>query len=290
MEQREYGYLFKSALIILNTLQKKDSLQMDLVQLTDYTISDLLKKDVVLPSLYKERFEAYAREYNIDFHDDAFVAHSNEETIQKANDLLSSTNEKIVKLSSTTQDAQDAIRDGDSEKLQRVSSEVEQLKNEMKQLQARVYTDPLTGKYNRQWVSDIFLDNNGMFDNSGSLIFVDLDKFKFINDTYGHNVGDKVLIYISNFLEKKFTNCELIRFAGDEFVLFSSSTHIDTLLQSFAQASRELTQKKIKATNGDLLELDFSFGIASYVKGENLKSIIAVADKLMYQNKHSKKC
>ncbi len=262
---------------------------MNLEELTDLTISDLLKRDVVLPSLYKERFEALAKENNVNFEDEDFITHSSEETIQKANDLLDSTHTHIAKLSSSTQDAQDAIRDGDDAKLQRVSQEVALLKDEMKQLQARIYTDPLTGKYNRQWISDTVLDSEGMFQDDGALTFIDLDRFKFINDTYGHTVGDKVLIYIANFLEKAFEDSRLVRFAGDEFVLFSSTNDIEALQARFKAASDELTHKKIRATNGDILPLGFSFGIAAYHKGDTLKAVIEVADKLMYADKEAKK-
>ncbi len=262
---------------------------MNLEELTDITISDLMKRDVVLPSLYKERFETLAKAYNVDFEDTDFIMHSSEETIQKANDLLDSTHTHIAKLSSSTQDAQDAIRDGDSDKLQRVSHEVAQLRDEMKQLQARIYTDPLTGKYNRQWISDHFLDDDGTFQEDGALTFIDLDRFKFINDTYGHTVGDKVLIYIANFLERSFESSELVRFAGDEFIVFSSTHDIKALNATFEKASDALTHKKIRATNGDILPMGFSFGIAAYKKGDTLKAVLEKADKLMYANKAAKK-
>ncbi len=262
---------------------------MNLEELTDATISDLMKRDVVLPSLYKERFEALAKEYNVDFEDENFVAHSSEETIQKANDLLDSTHTHIAKLSGSTQDAQDAIRDGDNTKLQRVSREVAQLQNEMKQLQARIYTDPLTGKYNRQWISDTLLDSDGKFQEDGALAFIDLDRFKFINDTYGHTVGDKVLIYIANFLEKTFESSQLVRFAGDEFIVFLSTQDIEALNTALRHASDALTHKKIRATNGDVLPMGFSFGIAVYSKGDSLKTVVEEADKLMYADKEAKK-
>ncbi len=262
---------------------------MNLEELTDITISDLMKQDVVLPSLYKKRFEALAQEHGINFEDEDFIVQSNEETIQKANDLLDSTHTHIAKLSSSTQDAHDAIRDGDDAKLQRVSHEVAQLKDEMKQLQARIYTDPLTGKYNRQWISDNFLDAEGKFQEDGALAFIDLDRFKFINDNYGHTVGDKVLIYIANFLEKSFESSQLVRFAGDEFIVFTTTQDIEALNNKFREASDALTHKKIRATNGDILPMGFSFGIAAYNKGDTLKAVIEVADKLMYADKEAKK-
>ncbi|RUM61667.1 MAG: hypothetical protein DSZ03_08070 [Sulfurimonas sp.] len=248
-----------------------------------------MKKDVVLPSLYRKRFEALAKEYDVDFEDEAFLAKNSEETIQKANDLLDSTHTHITRLSNSTQDAQDAIRAGDDQKLQRVSHEVAKLQDEMKQLQARIYTDPLTEKYNRQWISDNILDSEGKFKDGGALTFIDLDRFKFINDHYGHTVGDKVLIYIANFLEKSFESSQLVRFAGDEFIVFSSVQDIPKLTAHFRHASDDLTHKKIRATNGDILPMGFSFGIAAYNKGDAFKTTIEQADQRMYADKEAKK-
>jgi diguanylate cyclase (GGDEF)-like protein len=135
----------------------------------------------------------------------------------------------------------------------------------------------------------LYLHGYETFSNNGNLIFIDLNKFKFINDTYGHHVGDKVLIYISHFLEKLFYDAHFVRFAGDEFLLIADNSDFDAINKRIEEARYELTQKKIKATNGDLLYLNFSFGTKAFKKGERFKEIIEQADALMYQHKNEKK-
>jgi diguanylate cyclase len=263
---------------------------MNLSEVTDLAISDLLNKDVILPSQYKSTFDKHAQMNNVLLNDDAYVANHNEASIKEANELLKTANSSISKLSDSTKDAQKAILDGDHEKLLVVSDEVSKLRQEMEVLKARVYKDPLTGMKNRLWITDVYLRGEESFQENGAIIFIDLDHFKQINDTYGHNVGDKVLIYISRYLAKEFPNLNLVRFAGDEFILIGESHFSPQELSDQFEAARvELTQKKVKATNGDILHMDFSFGIVFFEMDEPFKPIVEKADQLMYENKQSRR-
>jgi len=263
---------------------------MNLSEVTNLAISDLLNKDVILPSQYKLTFDKHAHMNNVLLEDDAYVANHNEATLKEANELLKTANSSISKLSSTTKDAHKAILDGDHETLLVVSDEVSKLRQEMELLKARVYKDPLTGMKNRLWITDVYLRGEDSFQEDGIIAFIDLDRFKYINDTYGHNVGDKVLIYISRYLAKEFPTLNLVRFAGDEFILIGESDLTPDEFNSQFEAARvELTQKKVKATNGDILHMDFSFGIVYFKTAEAFKPIVEKADQLMYENKQSRR-
>jgi diguanylate cyclase len=263
---------------------------MNLSEVTDLAISDLLNKDVILPSQYKVTFDKHAKMNNVLLNDDAYVANHNEASIKEANELLKTANRSISKLSATTKEAHKAILDEDHETLLVVSDEVSKLRQEMELLKARVYKDPLTGMKNRLWITDIYLRGEDTFQEDGTIVFVDLDHFKQINDTYGHNVGDKVLIYISRYLAKEFPNLHLIRFAGDEFILIGKNELSPEAFSDLFETARvELTQKKVKATNGDILHMDFSFGIVYFNTDEVFKPVVEKADQLMYENKQSRR-
>jgi len=120
-----------------------------------------------------------------------------------------------------------------------------------------------------------------------SLVFIDLNKFKQINDTYGHDAGDKALIEVGailkNFLEGK---CLGARFAGDEFCLilpFNPENSIKVL----EELRKELT-KTIQVEKG-IFELEASFGIANSCDYKTASLLLNAADELMYKEKHKNK-
>lgn len=117
-----------------------------------------------------------------------------------------------------------AVRDSEEEELHRVIFVVENI-NEQKSREARLTTmaetDAMTGLYNRQAgtakIKELLYDNR-----DGMLCLFDIDKFKSVNDTFGHQTGDEVIVATANALRKAFRdNDVLMRLGGDEFVVFA---------------------------------------------------------------------
>ncbi len=118
-----------------------------------------------------------------------------------------------------------------------------------------------------------------------ALIIVDLDHFKNVNDTYGHSVGDRVIIGVSNILQRSIRDGDLsARFGGDEFVLFlpdiragDVTTIVDRIQGSVANLGRE---------EFDLdLDLTVSIGVCWSQKPQRLESAFEIADQSLYQAK-----
>jgi diguanylate cyclase (GGDEF)-like protein len=141
-------------------------------------------------------------------------------------------------------------------------------------------TDPLTGALNRrsgfakleQW-----LENERPF----SLLVIDMKRFKNINDTYGHNVGDEVLQMISKTLQGSVRDDDLvIRHGGDEFLIATNgpvAPILERLRKALAQSVR---------TSVGLLEIAIDLGAAQYPEdAKDLENLIAVADEKMYRAK-----
>lgn len=146
-------------------------------------------------------------------------------------------------------------------------------------------TDQLTNLYNRRYIinqlEEIYARtsvNNAEF----SLAILDLNKFKFINDTYGHMVGDDVLVAIGNLLRSLNKEDLLIgRYGGDEFMLiFQNMTYIET--KNFI----EDLKKKFKYLERDFkgINLEFSIGLCSN-KNNSLEEMIHYADRHLYKDK-----
>ncbi len=117
-----------------------------------------------------------------------------------------------------------------------------------------------------------------------SLVLIDLDRFKFVNDFYGHLEGDAVLRRVGKILEENCRRSDIVaRYGGDEFVVLMPETN--------AEQARQLTNKLRSCVSSDDLlrekNVSGSFGIASYpVHGSTPQELIQVADASMYLSKH----
>ncbi|EDK26995.1 GGDEF family protein [Vibrionales bacterium SWAT-3] len=116
-------------------------------------------------------------------------------------------------------------------------------------------------------------------------LFVDVDKFKSINDTYGHSFGDDVLLAVARVLDDATTACAKIgRYGGDEFVVFSCFDDKDSVV-SFYHGLEKTLQQALYIND---VQFSVSVGLACEKDPQGLDQLIAQADKNMYQIKQAK--
>jgi diguanylate cyclase (GGDEF)-like protein len=146
--------------------------------------------------------------------------------------------------------------------------------------------DVLTGIYNRRFIIQTFprlLARMDKINGKLRLFFIDVDNFKKINDTYGHEVGDKVLQYISGILLSNTTKKEIIaRWAGDEFLIispYSDEKSGDVIIKRIKNALKKLSEE---------INIDVSVSIGNSVypnDAKTLDALINTADREMYEMK-----
>lgn len=156
------------------------------------------------------------------------------------------------------------------------------LLNKSKKYEAMASTDSLTGLYNRYKFSELFLSlykNMLERDIDLSLIILDIDYFKKINDTHGHNIGDIVIVQISQTLLKKLRDVDIVcRWGGEEFVLLLPATNLNNAIM-IAEKLRVLIQEIQIEGIGSVTA---SFGVAAVMKNDDLKSVVDRADEALY--------
>lgn len=164
---------------------------------------------------------------------------------------------------------------------------VKKLQNAERSLKKHAFFDPLTGLANRLLLIDRF--QLAMLHSKRSLkqfavLMIDLNKFKDINDTYGHSAGDTVLVTIAERLVSLVRATDTVaRLGGDEFVLLIESVAERDQIASLGRKLVDLLAEPITLDSGDVVSLGGSIGFAWYPKdGENLKDILEVADQAMY--------
>lgn len=149
--------------------------------------------------------------------------------------------------------------------------------------------DELTGLANRRTVKKEFnkeLEKNKHIKKQMSLVFIDLDDFKKINDTYGHNFGDRALKYFSCTLKELVRKDDVVaRFAGDEFVILFKEMDL-----AMATSKMNLIIETFETGPFEGITLKFCYGIYCVESGENISfdRILELADKQMYENKCAK--
>jgi len=240
---------------------------------------------VVTPSMYASIFSELAKKNNIDIEDEENL--SKEIVTNECNKLTAlqkETSKNIQTLSESTNKAINAIENKDEKILNQVLQETQALRHEIEKLKESVYKDELTHAYNRKWLHDNHLNEFGnMFTDNGILAIIDLNYFKTVNDTHGHIIGDKVLIFITNELKK--LKLPVIRYGGDEFILIFKGKVTKEKALSFLNSVRErVISKKLKAHN-DTFRVSFSFGVSEFHENDELAQVIEKADKDMYNDK-----
>ena len=166
---------------------------------------------------------------------------------------------------------------------------IEKVSNRLKKVQAEICIDKLTGLYNRKILDNLhkdFTTKNLEY----SVMFIDLNDFKPINDTYGHDIGDRVLVNFSQRLQDLVRDTDfVVRMGGDEFLIVIPLLKNPEFLEKFCQRLESIIIEPL-IIDDISLNLTLSYGYAvSNKDGENLQQVIVKADNNMYTQKHKNK-
>lgn len=166
------------------------------------------------------------------------------------------------------------------------------IENALKFLNAQelAYIDDLTKAYNIRYLY-VSLENElkraERFGTNVSVLFIDLDFFKKVNDQYGHLIGSKLLIEFTNEIKKCVRGIDIvIRYGGDEFIVICTETDVE-LAKKVAERLRKRTEEcEFLKKEGYSIHITCSIGIATYpIHGTTKTELIELADKAMYRGK-----
>lgn len=156
-----------------------------------------------------------------------------------------------------------------------------------KRIEELSITDTLTGIYNRlklDELCDYEIQQSYRYKTPMSLLIIDIDHFKNINDTYGHQVGDKVLQEVTQLISKNIRATDSLgRWGGEEFLMLLPKTDYDYAL-NFAQKIRKLIDDSVF---NSVEHLTISIGVTEFQTGDNEKTLLERADKALYEAKNS---
>ena len=173
-------------------------------------------------------------------------------------------------------------------KIQRMEDEAESLRMAIRERNELAVKDTLTGVYNRAGFEERMEEEFARSKRSErqlSLIFVDCNEFKIINDTFGHAAGDVVLKKVAEVLKKRARVSDVVgRYGGDEFVILLPETSVDGAVQFAKAAAQKVLEAGFNA-GGKPLDVSISCGVTEVKPEDDEKSALERADQAMYQAK-----
>jgi diguanylate cyclase (GGDEF)-like protein len=157
-------------------------------------------------------------------------------------------------------------------------------------LEMAALTDPLTGLRNRRYFDDALREYLAEFGRIGrpvGLMVLDLDRFKEINDTYGHDAGDVVLREVGQCLRDMTRYHDVVaRLGGEEFAVVTPNMDISQL-QKFAERIRKAISELVIAADPHIIRVTTSVGIAIWDGRQSAEAFYGLADRRLYQAKRS---
>jgi len=178
------------------------------------------------------------------------------------------------------------------EKIRVRTQDLEIGKEELKRL---AFIDSMTKLYNRRYFSEVseeMFNINKKEHKSVSLIMLDIDNFKNINDTYGHHNGDKVIISIADILVHHTRKDDIVcRYGGEEYMILLPETNMKRCMEISEKIRKEIENRVIQIDEDKELQVSISIGIsmADMLVDNNIEIAINKADNALYEAKRSGK-
>ncbi len=186
----------------------------------------------------------------------------------------------------------DALHDERNQLEARVLQRTQELMEANTKLEQLATTDPLTGIGNRRRMTEQInreLDRVRRLGHPLSLLMADIDHFKNVNDQYGHEAGDRVIIAVAKALAEGVRNIDMAsRFGGEEFVLLMPETSIEVATSAAERLRQHIAELEVLGDKGESIRFTISIGVATALAGNTMdtpSTLVSRADKALYQAK-----
>lgn len=177
--------------------------------------------------------------------------------------------------------------------LKESQKQIASLHKELEEVQNQCLLDPLTSVYNRRAFNTRLEEEALEASRTGSslcLALADLDHFKRVNDTHGHQVGDMVLQMFADLVGRNIKGQDMVaRYGGEEFAIILPQTDLFSAYNLLVKIKHQLKESEliIDGAGKTIRDITASFGVARFEPGMNVKDLIEQADTYLYQAKNS---
>lgn len=218
------------------------------------------------------------------------------EQITRLDDIrkIKSALEKEV---ATLRDTVRSKQTGEQARIENLAGQVKTLRQELSLVKEETLRDGLTGSYNRRAFDDYLqslIERNLLQRQDFALLILDIDDFKAVNDSYGHPVGDRVILALANTCSQMVRSDDfLARYGGEEFVIILPGASRRNAAKKAKQICKTIHKTRYTLDRNDdsreALALTVSIGVTAFTKGDTAASILERADQGLYKAKRSGK-
>jgi diguanylate cyclase len=180
-----------------------------------------------------------------------------------------------------------------SQQLERAKQEANELRGKLEQAEREATRDVLTGLYNRKYLNKAIQALHARYQEDAapfSVIMMDIDHFKKVNDTYGHKVGDSVLEFVGHTLTGSVKGRDVpARYGGEEFIVLLPATSSEDACKLADSIRNQVSAKtlKITKTQKTIGVVTISCGVAEIRGDDTVDSVVDRADQALYLAKES---
>ena len=155
---------------------------------------------------------------------------------------------------------------------------------QMQSYAENLYMDELSGLYNRRYLNAVLTERKITIGKSLHGIMMDVNDFKYINDNFGHSMGDKAICTLGNILFRSIPDGGMaIRYAGDEFIVLLSGVDTESVLVTMDEINHNLSQ--FNESKIEPFTLSVSMGYAEFGEGDDTEAFLMHMDEKMYEEK-----
>lgn len=169
--------------------------------------------------------------------------------------------------------------------------QIQQAKADQEKLERLANLDSLTGLYNRRVILHRLNERIKYVRRYGeelSLIMLDIDHFKKVNDQYGHLIGDGVLEEIAVLVQRNIRGTDVVgRYGGEEFIIILLKTGLSSAVDVAERVRKAIEAVEMKDSEGNVFSVTVSGGVSSYKRAEDERSLISRADDALYRAKEN---
>ena len=208
-------------------------------------------------------------------------------------DEIGRLGETFNKMASAIQKRETELRNLAAGLEQAVTERTAELRQQNKALEKMAISDPLTGIFNRRYffeLAEIEIERSQRYGHSLSVAIIDLDNFKKMNDTFGHMVGDKILVDFTDLCLESLRSADIFaRYGGDEFVVLMPEADCSAARMTAERLRKLVSEKTWVYDKGDDGFMTISLGITCMKGNQDLSFdvLISQADQAMYTSKQA---
>ena len=255
-------------------------MKSQLKKITDITVNELLNNEVILPSLYFEKFDKNAKNLEINLADDSFKKEISKILIEDYNNIdkyMQSIISNVSTIGKVSKNAKEALINKDVETLSSIYRQMQNLEKEVKKLSDKLFYDEITNTYNRKWVYNKFLNKEAQFKSTGIAILVDINDYVYLKKEYGELLANNLLIFATNFIKKslkeELLDFKIVRFFDNQFLIFIKNAKEKEVNDIISNTQRILSNTTLKSNSGLFIKANYKFKSEKYAERNDSKDI-----------------